>query len=146
VALPRVRDFRGVSARSFDGRGNYALGLKEQIVFPEIDYDRGFGARHGHRHLHDGQDRRRSQGPAEGLRHALHELSCRGRTGYGEDEFHRANNKRIRLAKKFSARRIRLKAIANDESLPPEQRFAARLKLSEIRATHRRYANAIGAS
>jgi large subunit ribosomal protein L5 len=40
VALPRVRDFRGVSARSFDGRGNFALGLKEQLVFPEIDYDR----------------------------------------------------------------------------------------------------------
>ena len=40
IALPRVRDFRGVSARSFDGAGNYALGLKEQIVFPEIDYDK----------------------------------------------------------------------------------------------------------
>ncbi|MBF0582807.1 MAG: 50S ribosomal protein L5 [Magnetococcales bacterium] len=40
VALPRVRDFRGVSGRSFDGRGNYALGLKEQIIFPEIDYDK----------------------------------------------------------------------------------------------------------
>src|ERR1700682_4225264 len=39
VALPRVRDFRGVSAKSFDGRGNYALGLKEQLVFPEINYD-----------------------------------------------------------------------------------------------------------
>jgi len=39
VALPRVRDFRGVSPKSFDGRGNYALGLKEQIVFAEIDYD-----------------------------------------------------------------------------------------------------------
>ena len=40
VALPRVRDFRGVSGRSFDGRGNYALGLREQLVFPEIDYDK----------------------------------------------------------------------------------------------------------
>lgn len=40
VALPRVRDFRGVSGDSFDGRGNFALGLKEQIVFPEIDYDK----------------------------------------------------------------------------------------------------------
>jgi large subunit ribosomal protein L5 len=40
IALPRVRDFRGVPANSFDGRGNYSLGLKEQIVFPEIDYDR----------------------------------------------------------------------------------------------------------
>ena len=39
IALPRVRDFRGLSPRSFDGHGNYALGLKEQIVFPEIDYD-----------------------------------------------------------------------------------------------------------
>jgi large subunit ribosomal protein L5 len=40
IALPRVRDFRGLPASSFDGRGNYSLGLKEQIVFPEIDYDR----------------------------------------------------------------------------------------------------------
>lgn len=40
VAMPRVRDFRGVSAKSFDGNGNYAMGLKEQIVFPEIDYDK----------------------------------------------------------------------------------------------------------
>ena len=39
IALPRVRDFRGLSDKSFDGRGNYALGIKEQIVFPEIDYD-----------------------------------------------------------------------------------------------------------
>jgi large subunit ribosomal protein L5 len=40
VALPRVRDFRGVSGKSFDGRGNYALGIREQLIFPEIDYDK----------------------------------------------------------------------------------------------------------
>ena len=40
LALPRVRDFRGVSADSFDGRGNYALGIKEQIIFPEVEYDK----------------------------------------------------------------------------------------------------------
>ena len=40
IALPRVRDFRGVSPKSFDGRGNYSMGLKEHIVFPEIDYDK----------------------------------------------------------------------------------------------------------
>jgi large subunit ribosomal protein L5 len=40
IALPRVRDFRGVSARAFDGRGNYSLGIKEHIIFPEIDYDK----------------------------------------------------------------------------------------------------------
>src|SRR3712207_4492495 len=40
IALPRIRDFRGVTRRSFDGRGNYSIGLREQIVFPEIDYDK----------------------------------------------------------------------------------------------------------
>ena len=40
VALPRVRDFRGISPNSFDGRGNYAMGIKEQLIFPEIDYDK----------------------------------------------------------------------------------------------------------
>ena len=40
IAMPRIRDFQGVNPKSFDGRGNYAMGLKEQIVFPEIDYDR----------------------------------------------------------------------------------------------------------
>ena len=40
VAIPRVRDFRGLSVKSFDGRGNYSLGVKEQIIFPEIDYDK----------------------------------------------------------------------------------------------------------
>ena len=39
LALPRIRDFRGISAKSFDGRGNYSLGVKEQLIFPEIDYD-----------------------------------------------------------------------------------------------------------
>jgi len=40
IALPRVRDFRGVSGKAMDGRGNYSLGIKEQIIFPEIDYDK----------------------------------------------------------------------------------------------------------
>ncbi|WP_062268067.1 50S ribosomal protein L5 [Endozoicomonas arenosclerae] len=40
IALPRVRDFRGISPKSFDGRGNYSMGVKEQIIFPEIDYDK----------------------------------------------------------------------------------------------------------
>ena len=40
ISLPRVRDFRGVSNKSFDGRGNYAMGIKEQLIFPEIEYDK----------------------------------------------------------------------------------------------------------
>jgi large subunit ribosomal protein L5 len=40
IAIPRIRDFRGISSKSFDGRGNYNLGIKEQIIFPEIEYDK----------------------------------------------------------------------------------------------------------
>ena len=40
AALPRVRDFRGISAKAFDGRGNYSVGLKEQLIFPEVEYDK----------------------------------------------------------------------------------------------------------
>jgi large subunit ribosomal protein L5 len=50
VALPRVRDFRGLNPKSFDGRGNYALGIKEHIVFPEINYDKAEHVGHGRRH------------------------------------------------------------------------------------------------
>ena len=45
IALPRIRDFRGLSPNSFDGRGNYSLGIREQIIFPEIDYDQIAGIR-----------------------------------------------------------------------------------------------------
>src|SRR4029079_13894118 len=40
IAIPRIRDFRGISGRAFDGRGNYSMGVKEQIIFPEIEYDK----------------------------------------------------------------------------------------------------------
>ena len=45
IAIPRIRDFRGVSAKSFDGRGNYSMGVREQIIFPEIDYDKVYRVR-----------------------------------------------------------------------------------------------------
>ena len=64
IALPRVRDFRGLNPKSFDGRGNYALGIKEHIVFPEIDYDKAESMLgHGRHRLHDGEDRRRGARP-----------------------------------------------------------------------------------
>jgi ribosomal protein L5 len=72
VALPRVRDFRGINPNSFDGRGNYAFGLKEQLIFPEIEYDKvDADPRHGHLHLHHRKDRRRSQGAAEPHRRSV---------------------------------------------------------------------------
>ena len=77
VAMPRIRDFRGVSGKSFDGRGNYAMGLKEHIVFPEIDFDKvDRHAGHGHRHLHHRENRRGSQGAVEAFQHALQQLSA----------------------------------------------------------------------
>ena len=57
IAIPRIRDFRGVSNRAFDGRGSYSLGVKEQIIFPEIEYDKIDALRgHGHRHQHLGEE------------------------------------------------------------------------------------------
>ena len=62
IALPRVRDFRGVNGKSFDGRGNYNMGVREQIIFPEIEYDKIDGFEYHHHHYR--QDRCRSQGAA----------------------------------------------------------------------------------
>ena len=73
IALPRVRDFRGVSDKAFDGRGNYSVGLKEQLIFPEIVYDQ----RHGRLHRNDGKDGRRSERTFEGARNALQEVRRR---------------------------------------------------------------------
>jgi large subunit ribosomal protein L5 len=60
IALPRVRDFRGLNPKSFDGRGNYSLGIKEHIIFPEIDYDKATDVwGDGHHGLHQRPHRRR---------------------------------------------------------------------------------------
>ena len=72
IALPRVRDFRGVSTKAFDGRGNYALGVREQLLFPEIEYDKVEKIRGMDIDLrHHGQDRRGMQGAAAPAGHAL---------------------------------------------------------------------------
>ena len=68
IALPRVRDFRGLNPKSFDGRGNYALGIKEHLVFPEINYDKA-EAMWGMDVviMHHGEDRRRGPRAAASL-------------------------------------------------------------------------------
>ncbi len=69
LAIPRIRDFRGLPANSFDGRGNYTFGVTEQLIFPEIDYDKvDIDPGHGHHHRHHRPYERRRQGPARGLR------------------------------------------------------------------------------
>ena len=90
IALPRVRDFRGVSRKSFDGRGNYALGLKEQLVFPEINYDKVDAVRGMDIIIcTTAQDRRRSQGPARAA------STCRSSTERGPEDKHMAKTSSI---------------------------------------------------
>ena len=72
IALPRVRDFRGIAGKGFDGRGNFAMGMKEQIVFPEIVYDKVDSIRGMDIHVRDhGADRCRGEGAAEEIRHPV---------------------------------------------------------------------------
>ena len=71
IALPRIRDFRGLNPDSFDGRGNYSLGIREQIIFPEIDYDSVRDPRPRHRDHDDGGDRRAGPGAPARARHAV---------------------------------------------------------------------------
>ena len=69
MAIPRIRDFRGLSPRSFDGHGNYTFGVTEQLIFPEIDYDKHrHHPGHGHHHRHHRSNRRRGAGPARRIR------------------------------------------------------------------------------
>ena len=65
IAIPRIRDFRGLNPSAFDGHGNYTLGLTEQLIFPEIDYDKVVeGPGDGHHGRDDREERRRGQGAA----------------------------------------------------------------------------------
>jgi large subunit ribosomal protein L5 len=75
IAMPRIRDFRGISGKGFDGRGNYNVGVKEQIIFPEIEYDKiDASAWHEHQHHHHREERRRSEGASRRIQVPLQEL------------------------------------------------------------------------
>ena len=134
VALPRVRDFRGISGKSFDGRGNFALGLKEQIVFPEIDYDRVDAVRGMNVVVTTtAQNRCRGKGAAQGFRHAVCELTEREFSQMAKKSSIEKNARRIKLAKQHRVRDAPgSKQIAIDRTAPPEERFAAQLKLAEL--------------
>ena len=134
IALPRVRDFRGLNPKSFDGRGNYSLGIKEHIIFPEIDYDKAQDSLgHGHHGLHDRAHRRR--GPRAADRIQLPVPAVRGlgpsnaesqETLDGEEEFDREEQRGARSWRSsMPAAASRLKAIAMDKTKPMEERFAA---------------------
>eukprot|EP01038_Epipyxis_sp_PR26KG_P014252 gene14252-19125_t len=113
VALPRVRDFRGISGRAFDGRGNYNIGVKEQIIFPEIEYDKV---------------------------DALRGLNISITTTAQTDEECKAllaaligrELKRDKLVAKYAKKPAELKAIASDMKRSDEERAAARLGLQKL--------------
>ena len=133
IALPRVRDFRGVSPKSFDGRGNYAMGLKEQIIFPEISFDDVDETRgHGHHHLHDREDRRGGQGAARGVQHAVHEVTETRIASMAKKSSVEKNNHRREMVAQQAAKRAELKAIVKRPHARPEERFEATLKLAEL--------------
>ncbi len=91
VAMPRIRDFRGISPRGFDGRGNYSMGVREQIIFPEIQYDADRSAAwHGH-HDHDHGARQQAR-PGVAGRFQLSVPQVSGRAAlegqrYGQDQY-----------------------------------------------------------
>ena len=138
VALPRIRDFRGLNPRSFDGRGNYSLGVREQIIFPEIDYDSVASIRGPRRHDHDlGADDGRAgvRAPAR-PRAPVRRRRQKGSVTHGQDVSRRQAEARARkfkvrnytrcnkcgrpraVFKKFGLCRICLRELAHNGSIP----------------------------
>lgn len=131
IAMPRIRDFRGVKTKSFDGRGNFSFGLKEQIVFPEINYDKVDKIR--------GMDITicTSAGNNKDAQALLAAFRIPFQTWFTENNMAKQSLiqreiRRKRLANKFADRRKTLKLVIMNRSLSIEQRFSAQLKLSEL--------------
>ena len=129
VAIPRIRDFRGISSRAFDGRGNYSLGVKEQIIFPEIEYDkidalRGLNISITTTAKNDDEARALLAAclfPFKTLRIAMAKLAVINR-----------DKKRRKTVAKYAARRAALLAIINDARRSDEDRQEAREKQQQL--------------
>ena len=129
MALPRVRDFRGVNPKSFDGRGNYAMGLKEHIVFLEIDYDKTETVW--------GMDivfntSAKTDEEAKALLEGFQFPFTRIEAAMAKTSQINRNKKREKLVAQYAAKRAELKKMAEDMKVPAEERFAARLKLAKL--------------
>ena len=129
IALPRVRDFRGISGRSFDGRGNYNIGVKEQIIFPEIDYDKIDALRGLNISI---TTTAKNDDECKAL---LPRSASRSRTEVtpvAKLSLIQREAKREQLVAKFAKKYAELKAIANDAKKSDEERYAARLELQKL--------------
>ena len=112
IAMPRIRDFRGVSPRSFDGRGNYTLGVKEQIIFPEIQYDQVDQIRgHGHHHHYDGRGRQSRPSAARGFQLPVPEVTRTNVSLWLRRTWSSARSGAPKVVKKYAAKRAKLKEL-----------------------------------
>ena len=136
IALPRIKDFRGLSMSGFDNFGNYSLGIKEHIIFPEIDFDKVNQIRGMDITLvTTGRDKKTTLALLEAMNFPFIKKIEKKGINWGDMAKTSAiqrNLKRIKLVKKFLKKRESLKKIIKNKKLPLEERFAAQLKLAKI--------------
>ena len=130
IAIPRIRDFRGLNPKSFDGRGNYSMGVREQIIFPEIDFDKVDKVR--------GMDitittSASTDEEAKALLNAfqlpVQKIRCRV---MAKESMKAREVKRAKLVAKYAEKRAALKAIISDVNASEEERWDAVLKLQQL--------------
>ena len=152
IALPRVKDFRGLNPKSFDGRGNFALGLKEHIVFPEIDYDQvdeiwGMDVIVCTTAGNDDEARALLRGFNFPFRTGSGPIAAGPwRIGMAKQSSVNKNNRRKKLVAQYAAKRKRLKAIAGDLTSRPRSASRRGSSWRSCRATRRPRACATAAS
>jgi large subunit ribosomal protein L5 len=128
IAIPRIRDFRGISGKSFDGRGNYNMGIKEQIIFPEIEYDKIDALRGMNITI---TTTAKTDAEAKALLAAF-KFPYKNRGSMAKVAVINRDLKRRKIVKKFEARRAELLTIINDASVSDEERHSARIKLQML--------------
>jgi len=136
IALPRIKDFQGLSVKGFDNFGNYSFGIKEHIIFPEINFDKVDRIRGMDITLvTTSEDKKSTFALLEALNFPFNKKKEKKEINWGimaKTSSIQRNLKRIRLVKKFLKKRENLKKIIKNKRLPLEERFAAQLKLAKI--------------
>ena len=130
IAMPRIRDFRGVTPRSFDGRGNYSLGVKEQIIFPEIEYDQIDPIRGMDITITTTASDNKQGGAARSLQLPVPQV--RNHRRMAKTSMVEREKRRAKIVKKYAAKRAQLKEIIRSPKTSPEARADAQAKLQKL--------------
>mgnify|MGYP003693710991 CR=1 FL=1 len=131
IAIPRIRDFRGVSNRAFDGRGNYSLGIKEQIIFPEIEYDK-IDALRGHEHRRSPPRRKPTTRRARCSRRSVSRSSTEGPRPWRSSHRRSANRSAARPWRSSRSGAQTLQELLHDPRVSDEDKETARAKLQKL--------------